>query len=65
MPEKAEKKSTEKVKDKPVKEKEKEIVFTCKFCGETKPFCELVVMRQFYPPISSCKTCAKSTRNAP
>ena len=44
---------------------EKEIVFTCKHCGETKPLVELVVMRQFFPPISSCKTCAKATRNAP
>lgn len=44
---------------------EKEILFTCKFCGETKPVADLVVMRQFFPPISSCKTCAKSTRNAP
>jgi hypothetical protein len=44
---------------------EKEILFTCKFCGETKPVVDLVVMRQFFPPISSCKTCAKATRNAP
>jgi transcription elongation factor Elf1 len=44
---------------------EKEISFTCKFCGETKPIVELVIMSQFFPPISSCKTCAKATRNAP
>jgi len=44
---------------------EKEIVFTCKHCGETKPLVELVVMRQYFPPISSCKACAKATRNAP
>jgi len=45
--------------------KEKEIVFLCKFCCETKPIKDLVVMRQFYPPISSCKDCARATRNAP
>jgi hypothetical protein len=45
--------------------KEKEFVFTCKFCGETKPLVELVIMQQFFPPISACKTCAKATRNAP
>jgi transcription elongation factor Elf1 len=44
---------------------ESELVFTCKFCGETKPLIELVVMRQFFPAISSCKACAKATRNAP
>jgi hypothetical protein len=44
---------------------EKEVVFTCKFCSETKPIVELVIMRQFFPPISSCKACAKATRNAP
>jgi len=45
--------------------KDKEIVFVCKFCGENKPLKDMVVMRQFYPPISSCKACAKATRNAP
>ena len=37
----------------------KEIFFKCKFCGQTKPFCELVVLRQYYPQLSACKDCAK------
>lgn len=43
--------------------KEKEIVFICKFCGETKPLSEMVVMRHYYPPVSACKECAKAVRN--
>lgn len=43
----------------------KEVFFTCKYCGETKPLVELVIMRQYFPTISSCKACAKATRNAP
>jgi hypothetical protein len=43
---------------------EKEIVFKCKFCGQTKPFSGLVVMRQYYPQISVCKTCAIGTRKS-
>ncbi len=58
MPEKTKKKVAEPAK-------EKEIVFVCKFCGETKPLSELVVMRHFYPLVSSCKDCAKATRNSP
>ena len=58
MPEKSENNAVETDKD-------KEFIFVCKFCGETKPFCDLVVMSQFFPPISSCKACAKATRNTP
>jgi hypothetical protein len=67
MAEKAAKteKTTKKVQEVVPEKHEKEVVFTCKFCGETKPIVELVVMRQFFPPISSCKSCAKATRNAP
>jgi hypothetical protein len=42
-------------------QKEKEIVFKCKFCGETKPLSDLTVMRQFYPQISACRACAKKS----
>jgi hypothetical protein len=37
----------------------KEIVFTCKSCGETKPLSELVVIRHYFPQISACKICAR------
>jgi hypothetical protein len=42
-----------------VNEPVKEIVFTCKFCGETKPYVELVVMRHYFPQIAVCQECAK------
>jgi hypothetical protein len=37
----------------------KEIIFKCKFCGESKPLSELVVIRTFYPQLSACKVCAR------
>jgi hypothetical protein len=42
--------------------KDKEILFKCKFCGESKPLTELVVMRQYYPQISACRACAKAPK---
>jgi transcription elongation factor Elf1 len=48
---KTDKKAVETIKD-------KEIVFKCKYCGETKPLSDLVVMRQYYPQLSACKNCA-------
>jgi hypothetical protein len=53
------------VKKAPEAVEPKETIFVCKFCGETKPLVELVIMQQFFPPIAACKTCAKATRNAP
>lgn len=41
----------------------KEIFFKCKFCGQSKPFAELVVLRQYFPQLSSCKECAKCQPN--
>jgi hypothetical protein len=58
-------KASKAVKKAPEAVVQKEVIFTCKFCGETKPIVELVIMQQFFPPISACKTCAKATRNAP
>jgi hypothetical protein len=52
---KTEKKSTE-------TKTENEIIFKCKFCGESKPLSELVVMRHYYPQISACKKCARGTK---
>jgi hypothetical protein len=37
----------------------KEIVFTCKSCGETKPLSELVILQHFFPQIAVCKVCAR------
>ncbi len=39
-----------------------EIYFKCKFCGEKKPLSELVVMRQYFPPISVCSVCSKGQK---
>lgn len=41
--------------------KDKEIFFVCKFCGETKPLSEMVVIRHFFPQVPSCKECSKDT----
>lgn len=41
-----------------------EINFTCKFCGEKKPLSELVVMRQYFPPISVCAVCSKGQKKS-
>jgi transcription elongation factor Elf1 len=35
-----------------------DFTFTCKFCGETKPLSELVLMREYFPPIPSCRACS-------
>jgi hypothetical protein len=43
----------------------REIVFKCQFCGETKPFSEMIMMRQFYPQLSACKACAMAHCNTP
>jgi hypothetical protein len=40
-----------------------EVKFKCKFCGETNSLSELVVMRQYYPPVSVCKACARASQN--
>lgn len=39
--------------------KNTDIYFNCKYCGEKRPLGQLVVMREFYPPISVCQDCAK------
>ena len=42
----------------------KPIVFKCKFCGETKPLDDLIVIRRFYPQLTACSECARSKRIA-
>jgi hypothetical protein len=60
MPAKPKKKTSEKVKEKiPEKSKAKEINFVCKFCEKTWPLSDMVVLRHFYPQVTSCKECAK------
>jgi hypothetical protein len=42
---------------------EKEITFTCRFCGASRPFADMVVIRHYYPQITACSACAR--RNLP
>jgi transcription elongation factor Elf1 len=37
---------------------EKPVTFTCRFCGETKPLSDMVIIRRFYPHLSACSNCA-------
>ena len=73
MPAKAKKKTTEKLiekipeksKQKPVaKAKKKEITFVCKFCEQIRPLSDMVVLRNYYPQITSCKECAKDKKSS-
>jgi hypothetical protein len=51
-------------KEKAVKEtKEKEITFTCRFCGETKPFSEMVIQTRYFPLLTSCRVCDTAMQN--
>jgi hypothetical protein len=38
----------------------KPVFFTCKFCGESKPLGDLVVVRRFFPQLAACSECARS-----
>jgi hypothetical protein len=40
-----------------------EIVFKCRFCGESKPLVELVMIRHYYPPLAACGDCFKINNN--
>lgn len=49
-------------KSTPVVVELKPIFFTCKFCGESKPLDNLVVIRRFYPQQTACAECARSKK---
>jgi hypothetical protein len=55
MPGKSEKKSEETTKA-------RTISFKCKFCGESKPLSDLVVLNQYFPPLSACRACATAPK---
>jgi len=42
---------------------QQEITFRCKYCGESKPIAEMVVMKQYFPQLVACRTCSVSIRN--
>ena len=39
--------------------KGKEITFKCKFCEESKPLDEMVVLTRYFPPVITCRDCEK------
>ena len=39
-----------------------DITFTCKFCGQSKPLQDLIVIKHFYPQMSACKECAQAKK---
>jgi hypothetical protein len=51
------------VKETPVKAEASEITFTCRFCGETKPFKEMVIQNRYFPVLTSCRDCARALEN--
>jgi hypothetical protein len=38
----------------------KAINFKCQFCGEERPLDQMVILRQYFPPKSACKECART-----
>jgi len=38
---------------------QREIIFTCKYCGEQKPIEEMRVATRFFPPLVVCRDCWK------
>jgi hypothetical protein len=42
---------------------ETEILFRCKFCGENKPLSELIMIRNYYPPMGACNACFRAHNN--
>jgi hypothetical protein len=57
MPGKSEKKSEETTKA-------RTISFKCKFCGESKPLSDLVVLNQYFPPLPACSACATAPKGS-
>ena len=43
----------------------KEMDFTCRFCGETKPFSEMVLLSRYFPVLTSCRDCDKTLQYLP
>jgi hypothetical protein len=42
-----------------------EIAFKCHFCGETKPFSELVIQTRYFPMLTSCRSCESLLQSIP
>ncbi len=40
-----------------------EIIFTCKFCGESKPIGEMILQTRFFPVLASCRACDRTLQS--
>jgi hypothetical protein len=40
-----------------------EISFRCRFCAQDKPLSDLVMLRQYYPPLAACHECFRINNN--
>ena len=43
----------------------KAITFKCRFCGEVKPYSEMVIMPRYFPPLAACRSCSLKVEYAP
>jgi transcription elongation factor Elf1 len=41
------------------KEKNKEVTFKCKYCGQQKPVSEMRMITRFFPVLIACRDCEK------
>jgi len=39
--------------------KGKDVTFKCKFCEESKPLDDMVVLTRYFPPVIACRDCEK------
>jgi hypothetical protein len=46
-------------RNKRVGSNQREIIFTCQFCGKSKPIEELQIVDRFFPPLPACRDCWK------
>jgi hypothetical protein len=40
-----------------------EIMFTCKFCGNSKPLDEMILETRFFPILVSCRECDRTLQS--
>jgi hypothetical protein len=45
--------------NKRVDNSQREIIFTCQFCGKSKPIEEMRIVDRFSPPLPACRDCWK------
>ncbi len=49
--------------EKKAKEKKpRDVTFKCRFCQETKPISEIMIVSRLFPPVVACRECEKELR---